>query len=103
MRTIMPMKSNLLAASMASAAIAIALLSAAPAVGADQTPGCAPADRIDGSSIETVRGKIQKAGYSKVENLKKGCDNFWHGTAIKDGQTIHLVLTPKGQVLIEGN
>jgi len=83
--------------------LALAQFSVVSASAEERPPGCAPGERIDGSSIETARGKIEKAGYRRVGNLKKGCDNFWHGTATQDGQTIHIVLTPKGQVIVEGN
>lgn len=64
---------------------------------------CEPTDKIDGSTVETARQKIEKAGYRQVRNLKKGCDNFWHGTAVKDGKTVNVVLSPQGSVMEEGD
>ena len=65
--------------------------------------GCDSADRIDGSSMESAKKKMEKAGFHKVQDLKKSCDNFWHARADKDGSVINIALTPQGDVLIEGN
>jgi hypothetical protein len=65
--------------------------------------GCAPCDKIDGSTADQARKKIEAAGYRKVSGLKKGCDNSWHGIAEKDGGHVHVVLNPQGLVLPEGD
>jgi hypothetical protein len=65
--------------------------------------GCDAGDRIDGSSMETAKKKIEKAGFHKVTDLKKSCDNFWHARADKDGAMINIALSPQGDVMIEGN
>jgi hypothetical protein len=65
--------------------------------------GCAPGDKIDGSTAEQARKKIEMAGYRKVSGLRKGCDNSWHGIAEKDGAQVHVVLNPQGLVLPEGD
>lgn len=62
---------------------------------------CESIDKIDGSSVETARRKIEKAGYSQVRDRKKGCDNFWHGTAVKDGKIVNIVLSAQGSVMVE--
>jgi len=41
-------------------------------------------------------------GLHQVRGLQKGCDNSWHGIAVKDGNESHVVLTPQGQVMREG-
>lgn len=64
---------------------------------------CEPTDKIDGSTVETARQKIEKAGYRHVRALKKGCDNFWHGNAVKDGKAVNIVLSPQGLVMVEGD
>ena len=43
--------------------------------------GCEPGDKIDASTAAQARKKIEAAVYRKVGDLKKGCDNSWHGTA----------------------
>jgi hypothetical protein len=65
--------------------------------------GCEAGDRIDGSTADTARKKMETAGYRQVRDLKKGCDNSWHGTAVKDGAESRVLLTPQGQVLRDGN
>ena len=39
---------------------------------------------------------MESAGFHQVRDLKKGCDNFWHGMAVKDGSQSHVALTPQG-------
>lgn len=91
----------------ATAALAILLgVGSMPVVGiayADEaSPGGCPAGaRIDGSTAAEAQKKIAAAGYTQVSQLKKGCDNFWHGRAVKDGVATGVVLTPDGQVLSE--
>jgi hypothetical protein len=75
---------------------AVSMLSAAPAWAA-----CSPNDRIDGSTADQAKRKIEAAGYDQVGDLKKGCDNYWHGHAMKDGAPVNVVLSPEGGVKTE--
>lgn len=89
-------------------AIAAALVLLAGAAGprfvrGAQASECSAADRIDGSSADMARRKMEKAGFSQVRDLKKGCDNFWHGNATKDGAAVNVVLSPQGNVMVEGD
>lgn len=93
----------------AIAALGIAAVLAGHSVGplaqtndGKQLRGCAPGDKIDGSTAETARKKIEAGGYQKVTGLRKGCDNAWHGKAQKDGAEIRVVLSPQGQISPEG-
>jgi hypothetical protein len=70
---------------------------------AAQAQGCDVSDRIDHSTADMARAKMEKAGFHRVNDLKKGCDNFWHGLATKDGTAVHVALSPKGDVMAEGN
>jgi len=79
-----------------------------PIVGAayaDELPAirCDVGAKIDGSIAGDARRKMNAAGYMKVSQLKKGCDSYWHGMAIKDGVATHVVLAPQGLVQSEGN
>jgi hypothetical protein len=47
--------------------------------------GCEAGTKIDASTADMAKRKIEHAGFSSVRGLKKGCDNFWHGKAVKDG------------------
>lgn len=64
---------------------------------------CAPGVKIDKSTVADARKDMQKAGYTDVRDLKKGCDNYWHGVATKDGKQTHVVATPDGKVMPEGD
>lgn len=64
---------------------------------------CDPGEKIDASTAADVRKKIEAAGYQKVKNLKKGCDNYWHAQAEKDGKPVFIVLSPQGEVMQEGD
>lgn len=64
---------------------------------------CNVGDKIDGSSADTARDKMETAGFRQVHDLQKGCDNFWHAKADKDGTAVNVVLSPQGNVMAEGN
>jgi hypothetical protein len=65
--------------------------------------GCEAGERIDRSTADTARTKMESAGYRGVRGLKKGCDNVWHGMASKDGRETGVVLTSQGQVMLDGD
>lgn len=65
--------------------------------------GCSAGDKIDGSTAAEAKQQIEAAGYEQVRVLKKGCDNYWHGTARKDGAAVNVVLSPQGEVVVEGS
>jgi|JI10StandDraft_1071094.scaffolds.fasta_scaffold129647_3 hypothetical protein len=64
---------------------------------------CTNGEIIDGSTAEQAIAKFQAAGYSDVKILEKGCDNFWHATGTKGGQSGNIVLAPDGTIMPEGN
>lgn len=64
---------------------------------------CSNGEAIDGSTAEQAIAKFKAAGYSDVQILEKGCDNFWHATGTLDGQSGNIVLSPSGEVMPEGN
>lgn len=92
-------------------AISIILISAAiPALAQESQPeptlpdgnNCTNGEIIDGSTAADAKAKFEAAGYSDVVILSKGCDNFWHGTAVKNGVPGNVVLSPDGTVTQEG-
>ncbi|TDQ78482.1 YpeB-like protein with putative protease inhibitory function [Dongia mobilis] len=92
------------------AALSIIILSAMiPAFAQDAQPNlpsgnnCTEGEVIDSSTPEDAKRKFEAAGYSNVVITSKGCDNFWHATAVKDGMPVNVVLAPDGLVLTEGN
>ena len=62
---------------------------------------CEPGEKIDKSTADDARKKLTKAGFPKLTDLKKGCDSFWHATALKGNDTLYLALSPQGEVMIE--
>jgi hypothetical protein len=90
------------ALAVASALVALSFTPLSPFLYSAQA-ACDAGDRIDRSTAADALKMIQGAGYSGVSELKKSCDNFWHGKALKDGQEIRVVLSPQGQVIREGD
>lgn len=69
-----------------------------------QVAGCDAGDKIDNTTVEQTKKRVEAAGYTEVKDLKKGCDNVWHGTAVnKDGVGGNIMVTPQGEVMPEGN
>lgn len=66
-------------------------------------PGCHFGEVVDSSTADDARRKIEAAGFSDVRDLKKSCDNFWHGHATWNGRMINVVLTPAGKVMLESD
>ncbi len=87
----------------ACVAVAAAVPVSRPVLAQQMRNNCAPEDKIDRSTLPQARQKIEAAGYTQVKNLLKGCDNYWHGVAMKGGQEVHVVLSPQGQVMQEGD
>jgi hypothetical protein len=67
------------------------------------TNNCAPTDKIDGSTANDARKKMEAAGYTDVTALYKGCDNVWHGQARANGAAVNVMVGPDGVVRQEGS
>jgi hypothetical protein len=65
--------------------------------------GCMAGDHIDASTAQQAAVKMHHAGYSAVHDLNKGCDNYWHALAMSQGQPVQIVLSPAGNVMLEGH
>ena len=64
---------------------------------------CESGVRVDKTTVEDTRKKLEKAGYKNIRNWRKGCDNTWHATAIKNGAPVSVALLPDGHVVKEGD
>jgi hypothetical protein len=64
--------------------------------------GRPPDARIDGSTAEQAKRKIEAAGWQDVRELRKGYDAVWHALALNDGVRRRVALTPDG-VFPEGD
>jgi hypothetical protein len=88
---------------LAASVAAFGLLAGLPGIGVlPAFAGCMAGDHIDRSTAKQATEKMEHAGYAKVHDLRKGCDNYWHGLAMKDGKPVMIVLSPAGQVMLEG-
>lgn len=83
-----------------SAALGCLLLAAEPP---RALAACDPGTKLDKTTVESTRKILEKAGYSKVHDWRKGCDNTWHATAMKDGAAAHVAVLPDGRVVKEGD
>lgn len=65
---------------------------------------CMAEDRVDKSTAEQATRKFAAAGLKVVAELHKGCDNYWHAIVVaKDGQRFRVVLSPAGEIVMEGD
>lgn len=64
---------------------------------------CADGDKIDGSTAEQAKAKLEAAGYTDVTGLEKGCDNVWHAQARNAGSAVNVMVSPDGSVNQETN
>jgi hypothetical protein len=92
----------------AAAAVLAASLMIGPAIVAPPSftaarAACEPGEQIDNTTAQQAQKRAQSAGYSNVRMERKGCDNVWHGTAMKGGTPVRLAVSPSGQVNQEGD
>jgi len=64
---------------------------------------CEPGDKVDATTADQARKRAEGAGYTQVHMLRKGCDNVWHGVAMKNGAQVRVAVLPQGQVMQEGD
>lgn len=58
----------------------------------------APAKGHSSFTEGQAKGRLAKAGYTNVSDLKKTDDGVWQGTAMKGGKTVTVSLDYKGNV-----
>ena len=98
------MKKTVLAALIAAAAFATPALAQNATVSPQPGNNCAASDKIDGSTAEQARQKLEAAGYTDVTGLNKGCDNVWHAQARgSGGAQVNVMVAPDGSVNQETN
>ncbi|MBL9033756.1 MAG: hypothetical protein JNN33_03275 [Rhodospirillaceae bacterium] len=96
------LKLNLLSMALLMAASS-APLQAQSTMTTPSQPGCHYGEVVDGTTADDAKRRIEAAGYSHVINLKKSCDNFWHGRATLNGVETNVLVTPDGRVRPEGD
>jgi hypothetical protein len=90
-------------AAVLAASLTIGLTLLGPASFTAARAACDPGDRIDATTAQMAAKRAQSAGYSDVRMEHKGCDNVWHGFAMKDGATGRVAVSPSGEVMPEGD
>jgi hypothetical protein len=85
----------------AAAAVLIALL--APSRANLAIAACESGEKIDKTTVEDTRKHLEQAGYKNVRSWRKGCDNAWHATAIKDGAQVNVAVLADGHIVKEGD
>jgi hypothetical protein len=88
---------------LALSAAALGLMAWSPEFGVGPAlAACMAGDRIDSSTARQATAKFERAGYTGVHDLNKGCDNYWHAVALRGGTQNEIVLTPDGAIMLEG-
>jgi hypothetical protein len=64
---------------------------------------CETSEKVDKTTVEETRKRLEQAGYKNIRNWRKGCDNAWHATAIKNGTAVNVAVLPDGHVVKEGD
>jgi hypothetical protein len=98
----MRLRTSLLVGSVVAVIAAPAAPLVGPLVGIAYA-ACSANDAINGTTASDAARRIESAGYSRVQDLTKGCDNAWHGTALANGTRVRVVWTSEGLVLTEGD
>jgi len=84
-------------------AAAIGLVAGSIGTAGGARAACEAGEKIDKTTVADARKAIETAGYRQVRDLRKGCDNYWHAVATKDGNAVNVVVSPKGEVMTEGD
>lgn len=57
-----------------------------------------PAKGHSSFSKDQVRGRLTKAGYTSISNLKATQDGAWQASAMKNGKQVNVTLDYKGNI-----
>ena len=90
-------------AAVLAASLLIAPVLVAPPSFTAARAACEPGDRIDATTAEQAKKKAESAGFTQVKMIRKGCDNTWHGTAMKGGAAVNVAVSASGDVNQEGD
>jgi len=87
-------------------ALGLSIAAPLPALAQDTsqpTNHCDSGDKIDNTTADQARKKLEAAGYSDITGLNKGCDNVWHASARANGNQVNVMVAPDGSVHQETN
>jgi len=81
----------------AAAGTAGAQTTPAPAPSADASVANAPTQQLAGAAA-TAQKRIEQDGYKNVQNVQKGDDGLWHGTAMRGNTQVQVTVDRSGHV-----
>jgi hypothetical protein len=100
-------KAALAATALTLALSATAAFAQAPAQSGPQNPAVKtdsgnnsnmPVKGANSFTMSEAKSRISDKGYTKVSGLKKDANGVWRGTAMKDGQNVHVSVDYQGNV-----
>ncbi len=68
--------------------------------GFEQERACRSDDTEGATRLEATE-HILAHGYSEISQLAKGCDNVWRALAFAEGDPVNVLVTPRGDVLVQ--
>lgn len=75
-------------------------MNAGGAAGASANPSLAnaPSQEPLTGAARTAQKRIEQDGYKSVQNLQKGSDGLWHGTAMRGNTPVQVTVDRSGRV-----
>ena len=75
-------------------------MNASGAAGASTDPSLAnaPSQESLTGAARTAQKRIEQDGYKSVQNLQKGSDGLWHGTAMRGNTPVQVTVDRSGRV-----
>jgi hypothetical protein len=81
------------------ALLGVTALVASPLIGptglTSAQASCSAGERIDGSTADQAKKRIEGAGFNQAHDFRKGCDNVWHSFAMKNGAAVRVSVQPQ--------
>jgi hypothetical protein len=65
---------------------------------ADSSLADAPSQQPMTDAARTAQKRIEHDGYKSVQNLQKGADGLWHGTAMRGNTSVQVTVDRSGRV-----
>ena len=72
--------------------------SGATGAAADPSLANAPSQEPMNGAARTAQKRIEQDGYKSVQNLQKGSDGLWHGTAMRGNTSVQVTVDRSGRI-----
>ena len=72
--------------------------SGATGAAADPSLANAPSQEPMNGAARTAQKRIEQDGYKSVQNLQKGSDGLWHGSAMRGNTPVQVTVDRSGRV-----